>query len=81
MLPTSMSASNQQSTELKASQNTRGSSEGGSGFRNSQLINFALGGSSLEASASDSSGNLPWWGWVLLAAGIGGLLWYAAKKG
>lgn len=61
---------------------TRLSSGGGSGLRNSPQVNIAFPGASLSAETSaDGAPKLPWWAWLLIVAGGGLLVWKLGRGG
>jgi hypothetical protein len=65
-----------------ASGESRLSSGGGSGLRNSPQVNIAFPGASLSAETSADGGpKPPWWAWLLILAGGGLLLWRLGKGG
>jgi hypothetical protein len=80
MLPISASLSQSERTDQTANA-TSSASQRGSGYRGSVFNNVALGGSSLDARASDSSsGSLPMWVWIVLGGlAVAGGLWYVLK--
>ncbi len=70
------------STATSGAADTRLSSGGGSGLRNSPQVNIAFPGASLSAETSaDGTPKLPWWAWLLLLAAGGLLVWRLVKGG
>lgn len=77
-IPGNLSLSQSDRTDLSSANDQRNDTQS-SGFRSSIVQNFALGGSSLEASASATASSIPVWAWA--AAGVAAVVWIWYKFG